>query len=243
MIAVIDYGAGNLRNVCKALEHVGASFVLTDDVGELRRADKLVLPGVGAFADCLNGLHSRKLFDPIREMALAGKPLLGICVGMQLLFDVGEEMGQWPGLGLIGGRVVKFDFSRLATEVAPGEPAAEGPPTRTHERIGADQHSAESPPAVISIAGRLKIPHIGWNNITPNAAHPIFTGIERGGYAYFVHSFHAVVTNPAHAIGLTEYGYDFASVVAKDNIWGAQFHPEKSQEIGLAMLRNFSNYS
>jgi glutamine amidotransferase len=203
MIAVIDYGAGNLRNVCKALEHVGAQFVLTDDVNELHRADKLVLPGVGAFADCLNGLHSRKLFDPIRQMALAGKPLLGICVGMQLLMDVGEEMGQWPGLGLIGGHVVRFEFGSSPT---------------------------------------LKIPHIGWNNITPAAAHPIFTGIEQGGYAYFVHSYHALVTNPAHAIGLTNYGYDFASVIAKDNIWGVQFHPEKSQEVGLAMLRNFSEY-
>ena len=98
-IAVIDYGAGNLRNVCKALEHVGAELVLTSDIRELERADKIVLPGVGAFADCLRGLQSRSLFDSLRQIAQAGKPLLGICVGMQLLFDAGEEMGEWPGSG------------------------------------------------------------------------------------------------------------------------------------------------
>ena len=112
VIAVIDYGAGNLRNVCKALEHVGAKLTLTDDPRALERAEKLVLPGVGAFADCQQGLKARGLFEPLRDLALAGKPLLGICVGMQLLFEVGEEMGEWEGLGLIAGRVVRFDHAR-----------------------------------------------------------------------------------------------------------------------------------
>src|SRR4029450_4860907 len=105
MVVVIDYGAGNLRNVCKALEHIGTDPVLTSDAHDLERADKIVLPGVGAFADCLHGLQSRNLYEPLRDIALSGKPLLGICVGMQLLFDIGEEMGEWRGLGLIGGPV------------------------------------------------------------------------------------------------------------------------------------------
>jgi imidazole glycerol-phosphate synthase subunit HisH len=205
MIAVIDYGAGNLRNVCKALEHIGAQLVLTSDVHELERADKIVLPGVGAFADCLHGLQMRNLSEPLRQIALNGKPLLGICVGMQLLFDVGEEMGQWPGLGLIAGKVVRFNFGAQAGDSA------------TH----------------------LKVPHIGWNQIEPTREHALLKGVPAGSYAYFVHSYYPVVANAGDVIATTNYGYDFASVVAKDRIWGIQFHPEKSQDVGLQMLRNF----
>ena len=207
MIAVIDYGAGNLRNVCKALEHVGASIVLTDDVRELERADKVVLPGVGAFADCQMGLKSRGLFEPTRALALAGKPLLGICVGMQLLFDIGLEMGEWEGLGLIPGRIKRFAFT-------------------PHSTLNT-QH--------------LKVPHIGWNqlNVTqPN--HPLMTNVPEGGYAYFVHSYHPEVDDPSTVLATTEYGYDFPAVVARDNVWGIQFHPEKSQDVGLQMLKNFA---
>lgn len=203
MIAVIDYGAGNLRNVCKALEHVGARLTLTDDARAIARADKVVLPGVGAFADCQHGLKSRGLFEPLRELVRAGKPLLGICVGMQLLFDAGEEMGEWEGLGLIGGRVVRFHG-----------PAFDG------------QHA-------------LKVPHIGWNQLAVRREHPLVGGIASGGYAYFVHSFHPEGVDPAHVLTTTDYGSDFASVVARDNVWGIQFHPEKSQDVGLRMLRNF----
>ncbi len=210
MIAVIDYGAGNLRNVCKALEHVGAELMLTDDRRELERADKLVLPGVGAFADCQHGLKARGLFEPLRALALAGKPLLGICVGMQLLFDVGEEMGEWEGLGLIPGRVVRFHFStRNNTANAEGEL-------------------------------RLKIPHIGWNQLwLKQPDHPLLAGIRDGDYAYFVHSYHPQVADPAHVLAATDYGYLFPSVVARGNVWGIQFHPEKSQDVGLRLLRNF----
>lgn len=208
MIVVIDYGAGNLRNVCKALEHVGAQPVLTSDPRALARADRIVLPGVGAFADCLQNLQSRGFFEPLRDVALGGKPLLGICVGMQLLFDAGEEMGKWPGLGLIGGHVARFRFDA-------------GP--------GANGEHAPS----------LKVPHIGWNQIEPARAHPLLNGVQPGSYAYFVHSFHPVVSDPAHTVATTNYGYDFASVVAKGNIWGIQFHPEKSQDVGLQILRNF----
>ncbi len=205
MIAVIDYGAGNLRNVCKALEFVGAELVLTEDVDVILSADKVVLPGVGAFADCLQGLQSRKLIAPLQQFAASGRPFLGICVGMQLLFDVGEEMGAWPGLGLLPGRIVRFDFTHLP------EPAA-----------------------------KLKIPHIGWNRVHGcNLAHPVLRQVIPDGYAYFVHSFHAHVPDPRHVVAMTDYGYDFPAVVAKDNVWGIQFHPEKSQDVGLQMLRNF----
>ena len=207
MIAVVDYGAGNLRNVCKALEHVGATVMLTSDPRELERAGKIVLPGVGAFADCLHGLQSRGLFEPLRELALAGKPLLGICVGMQLLMSVGEEMGEWPGLNLIPGRVARFQF-------------------------------ADSQPG----PQRLKVPHIGWNQITPKQDHPLIAGVKAGSYAYFVHSYHPVVSDPAHVVAVTDYGYEFPSVIARDTVWGIQFHPEKSQDTGLAMLRNFIQF-
>ncbi|MCS6849405.1 MAG: imidazole glycerol phosphate synthase subunit HisH [Anaerolineae bacterium] len=219
MIAVIDYGAGNLRNVCKALEHVGAELTLTDDRRELERADKLVLPGVGAFADCQHGLKARGLFEPLRALALAGKPLLGICVGMQLLFEVGEEMGEWEGLGLIPGRVVRFHFSTQ----------------NKTSKIG------DEPLSQFSILNsQFKIPHIGWNQLwLKQPDHPLLAGVRDGDYAYFVHSYHPRVTDPAHVLAVTDYGYDFPSVVARGNVWGIQFHPEKSQDVGLRMLRNF----
>jgi glutamine amidotransferase len=200
MIAIIDYGAGNLRNVCKALEHVGAKITLTDNPKEIKRADKIVLPGVGAFADCLQNLKRRGLCELLHEIALGGKPFLGICVGMQLLFDVGEEMGEWEGLGLIEGRVIKFQVESF----------------------------------------KLKVPHIGWNQVVakqPN--HPVLKDVTQNGYAYFVHSYHGFDVDTRHVVATTDYGYDFPSVVAKDNIWGIQFHPEKSQEVGLQMLKNF----
>jgi imidazole glycerol-phosphate synthase subunit HisH len=203
MIAVIDYGAGNLRNVCKALMHVGADITLTDQPDVIARADKVVLPGVGAFADCQHGLKSRGLWALTAEIGRSGRPFLGICVGMQLLFDVGEEMGEWDGLGLIPGRVARFAFN-------------------------APEHT------------RLKIPHIGWNQVHGCVkCHPILSNVTDGGYAYFVHSFHAKDVRPADVVAVTDYGYDFPSVVARDNVWGIQFHPEKSQEVGLQMLRNF----
>ena len=204
MIAVIDYGAGNLRNVCKALDRVGADLTLTADPREIERADKVVLPGVGAFADCMMGLQQRDLIEPCLEAAHSGRPFLGICVGMQLLFDVGEEMGEWPGLGLIPGRVGRFDFSQVK---------------------GGD---------------RLPIPHIGWNQvILDQPGHPLVAGVAPGGYAYFVHSFHARGTPAEDVVASTEYGYPFPAVVARGNVFGIQFHPEKSQTVGLQMLRNF----
>jgi glutamine amidotransferase len=234
MIAVIDYGAGNLRNVCKSLAFVGGDIHLTDQPTEIERADKVVLPGVGAFADCLQGLQKRDLVEPLMDFANSGRPFLGICVGMQLLFDVGQEMGEWPGLGLIPGRVVKFDFCKqeisqakhgrdLSLEVAANHqlPIPNSQPPITH----------------------LKIPHIGWNQITSRQpCHPILKDVLNEGYAYFVHSYHAQLSHSRYIITTTNYGYDFPSVVAKDNVWGIQFHPEKSQDVGLQMLKNFVEY-
>jgi glutamine amidotransferase len=216
MIAVIDYGAGNLRNVCKALEFVGAPITLTDQADEIAAADKVVLPGVGAFADCLQGLQKRALIEPLLGFARSGRPFLGICVGMQLLFDIGEEMGNWPGLGLIPGRVVRFNFSNAHSQTPQPSP--------------------------------LKIPHIGWNQVQGCLpCHPILKDVPQGqsAYAYFVHSYHAQMPNahPNHIVATTEYGYHFPAVVAKDNVWGIQFHPEKSQDVGLQMLRNFVEFS
>jgi glutamine amidotransferase len=207
MIAVTDYGAGNLRNVCKALEHVGANIILTDDPHVIAHADKVVVPGVGAFADCQQGLKSRGLWAPVQDFARSGKLVLGICVGMQLLFDVGEEMGEWEGLGLIGGRVVKF-----AGDAFDGKQG-------------------------------LKVPHIGWNQLKLTQPHPLTQGVPAGGYAYFVHSFHPRVDDASHILATTDYGYDFPSVVAKGNVWGIQFHPEKSQDVGLQMLKNFVEFN
>jgi glutamine amidotransferase len=240
MIAVIDYGAGNLRNVCKALEHVGARPELTSDAGELTRADKLVLPGVGAFADCLRGLQSRGLAEPLRQLALDGKPLLGICVGMQLLLDVGEEMGAWPGLGLIGGRVVRFQFDPPPDAAGANlQPSTLNPQPSTFN----PQPSTSNPqPSILNLQPstfNLKVPHIGWNQIHPAGDHPLLRGVLPGSYAYFVHSYYPVVNDPAHVAATTDYGFNFASVIARDNVWGLQFHPEKSQDVGLQMLRNF----
>jgi imidazole glycerol-phosphate synthase subunit HisH len=204
MIGVIDYGAGNLRNVCKSLEFVGASLLLSDDMAALDRCDKIVLPGVGAFEDCARGLRGRGLWDWSIAVAHSGRPFLGICVGMQLLFERGLEMGTWPGLALLPGQIERFAFP-------------DGAP-------------------------RLKVPHIGWNEIhLRQPAHPLLRDVPGDGYAYFVHSFHATGMNPAHILATTDYGYDIPAVVGDGNIMGIQFHPEKSQDVGLQMLRNFVN--
>jgi glutamine amidotransferase len=205
MIAVVDYGAGNLRNICKALEFVGASIDLTDDPVRISRAAKVVLPGVGAFADCANGLKKRGLWELMGKIGRSSTPFLGICVGMQLLFDVGEEMGTWQGLGLLKGRIVRFDFSSSA--------------------------SIQKHP--------LKIPHIGWNHVKPVNHHPLIKNVPNDGYAYFVHSYHAHEVAREDIIATTDYGYDFPCVVGSANVMGIQFHPEKSQDVGLCMLKNF----
>lgn len=205
MIAVIiDYGSGNLRSVAKALESVAdADFTvkISANPADINAASHIILPGVGAFGDCKQGLDSVPgLKEALTEaVTLHGKPFLGICVGMQLLADKGLEYGEHTGLGWIGGEVVPL---------AP---------------TGAS----------------LKIPHMGWNELDINKQHPVLKGIKSGDHAYFVHSYHFRTHDNAAILATTDYGGKFAAIIGKDNIIASQFHPEKSQETGLKLLKNF----
>jgi glutamine amidotransferase len=195
MIAIADYGIGNLGSVTKAFRRAGAEVRLTGDPGELRRADALVLPGDGAFAAAMGEVERRGLVPLLREAAGAGKPLLGICVGMQLLFEESEEHGRHRGLGLLPGRVVRF-------------------------------------------AGDLPVPHMGWNRLRACRPHPILDGVSDGAHVYFVHSYYCDA--PADVVVATsDYGRDFAAIVGRGSVLGVQFHPEKSQEVGLRMVDAF----
>ena len=201
MIAIVDYGIGNLRSVEKALQRVGAEARVTADAADLDAAAGIVLPGVGAFGDGMEHLTARQLVDPVLRQVERGKPLLGICLGMQLLFEESDEMGLHRGLGLLPGRVVRF-------------PDAE-----------------------------LKVPHIGWNQLWRADSGPemaLLEGIPQGAHAYFVHSYYAAPEEPGDILARTDYGIEFASVVGRGRIFGAQFHPEKSQDVGLRLLRNFA---
>jgi len=200
VIVLIDYGAGNVRSVHKALETVGAEVLVARGPAPLADARKVVLPGVGAFGDCMNSLRRAGLVDALKEIVDRGIPFLGICVGLQVLFDVGEEMGLHEGLSLLPGRVVRF---------------AKG-----------------------LVQQGLKIPHTGWNQIQPVREHPLLTGLPEGAWAYFNHAYYGQAQDE-HIIAATDYGGRFASVVGKDNVHGVQFHPEKSQDTGLHILRNF----
>ena len=195
--AIIDYGVGNLRSVEKAFAATGCEAVVSSDENVLRGAERLVLPGVGAFASCMNALRERGFDLLVRERAAAGTPLLGICVGMQMLFDVSDEFGTTIGLGLLRGRVRRFESG-------------------------------------------LVVPQVGWNRIYQKQQHGLFNGVADGSFSYFVHSFYCEPEATDLVIGETEYGVKYASVVAQGNVCGVQFHPEKSQAVGLQMLKNFS---
>jgi glutamine amidotransferase len=197
MIALLDYGIGNLRSVEKALETVGARVQLTDKPELIRQADQIVLPGVGAFGDGMAGLRQRGLVEVIRETAARGIPILGICLGMQLLFETSEELGKHPGLGLLSGSVCRFPENGL------------------------------------------KIPQTGWNQLDLETPNPLLHGIHSGDYAYFNHSYFCRPTSQSLLLVSTEYGLRYASVVGSANLYGVQFHPEKSQAVGLQILRNF----
>ncbi len=197
-VVLIDAGTGNLRSVQKALETMGASVERTDDPQKVLSGSRIVLPGVGAFGDFMTGLRSRGLADAVTEIARAGVPLLGICVGMQALFEVGEEMGEHAGLGLLSGKVVRF---------------------------------AESLP--------VKIPHTGWNQVEPRNEACLFHGIDSGAYVYFNHSYYCQPQNSSDVIGITDYGLKYTCAVQRENVFGVQFHPEKSQAVGLRILKNF----
>ena len=196
-IGIIDYGVGNLRSVEKAFAATGCSAVVSSDEQVLCQAERLVLPGVGAFGACMKALTERGFDELVRERVAKGTLLLGVCVGMQMLFEESDEFGTTPGLALLAGRVRRF-------------------------------------------AGDLVVPQVGWNQIRQRVTHPLFEGIDDGAFFYFVHSYFCEPDDPAVVIGETEYGATYASVVARGNVCGVQFHPEKSQAAGLRLLSNFA---
>lgn len=200
MIAIVDYGMGNLRSVQKAFEKLGHAAEIVHSPAEIAGAQKLVLPGVGAFRDAIGELNRLDLSRPIVDHIHADKPFLGICLGLQLLFDVGFEDGEWPGLGVIPGQVLRF----------------------------------ENRP-------ELKIPHMGWNELIIERPNPLLADIPQPISVYFVHSYHVVPRDPAVVATKTDYGGPFVSMVARDNLFATQFHPEKSQQVGLKLLSNFAN--
>jgi glutamine amidotransferase len=197
-LTLIDAGTGNLRSVYKALENLGGRVELTSDPGTVARASKIVLPGVGAFGDFMSGLRQRGLVEPLLDTIARQVPILGICVGMQALYEISEEMGKHPGLGLLPGKVVHF-------------------------------------PAFAD----LKIPHTGWNQLHFKNQTPLVDGLAEGDYAYFNHSYYCAPHDESFTVAWTDYGIPFTSMIQRGNIFGVQFHPEKSQRVGLSILGNF----
>ncbi len=193
--AIVDYGVGNLKSVSNALSYLGQTSCITSDAGELERADAIILPGVGAFPDAAEKLRGYGLDQLLRRQA-EKKPMLGICLGMQLLFDWGEEVQHCRGLGLISGTVKRIPTS-------------------------------------------LKLPHIGWNSLHFQGNSPLFQGLEEGANVYFVHSYHGAATRPEQVIAVTDYGMPVTAAVQHGLVFGCQFHPEKSGEVGLQILKNF----
>ncbi|MBL0708333.1 MAG: imidazole glycerol phosphate synthase subunit HisH [Sulfurimonas sp.] len=202
MIAIVDYNMGNLASVQNAFNLLGEKTVVESDPKKFKEYDKLILPGVGAFGDAMEHLKDRDMIDAIKLYAKSGNNILGICLGMQLLFESSREFGDNEGLGLIKGNVKAFDRTKFEE--------------------------------------KLKVPHIGWNKMF-TSAHPLFENLDEEHYLYFVHSFHVECGDKEDIIGKTNYGYEFTSAVAHNNIFGIQPHPEKSHENGLAILKNFIN--
>ncbi len=203
-IVIIDYGSGNLSSVLNAVESVknqDSEVLISSNPEDLKSATHIILPGVGAFADCMSGLKSiPQMIETLKnQILIAKKPFLGICVGMQLLADKGYEYGEHVGLGLIKGKVVALD----------------------------DQN------------GQLKIPHMGWNDLQIKSNHPILEGLKTGDHAYFVHSYHFICEDENNILAQVEYGQKINAIIARENIIATQFHPEKSAETGLKLLKNF----
>ncbi len=199
MVAIIDYNMGNLASVYNACKLIDQKAVIVSNPNDVRKYDKVILPGVGAYGDAMENLNSTGMRDAIKEFAKSGKSMIGICLGMQLLFESSQEFGSHEGLGLIEGKVIAFDKTKMDME-------------------------------------NHKVPHMGWNKIF-HKPNKLFDGLENP-YLYFVHSYH-VVTKDMYTIGTTHYGYDFASAVQKENIYGLQPHPEKSHDNGIRILKNF----
>lgn len=217
MIAVIDYGMGNLRSVQKALEKVGAETVVISKPAGLKKCEKLVLPGVGAFGDAMKELGRLKFDEAIKETIALGKPFLGLCLGLQLLFEKSAEAPGVKGLCILKGEVKKFRFT-------------------DHKQRTTDDGQRTTDEA-------LKVPHMGWNNIVvrspSSVARNMLKGVPTGSYMYFVHSYYVKPEDKRIILTTTNYGIEFVSGICKDNIYAFQFHPEKSQGLGLKILRNF----
>jgi imidazole glycerol-phosphate synthase subunit HisH len=205
MIAIIDYGMGNLRSVQKGFERVGCDAVVTADPKVVLEAEKIVLPGVGAFPDCMRNLEQGGFIQPILRVIREGRPFLGICLGLQLLFTESDEFGVHQGLNVIPGRVVRF------------------------------------PEGMAERGEALKVPHMGWNQLSIKRRPPAFEGVDEGANVYFVHSFYVAPEDERVVATTTTYGIEFCSSIWKDNIVATQFHPEKSQEKGLRILKNFGD--
>jgi imidazole glycerol-phosphate synthase subunit HisH len=203
MITIIDYGMGNLRSVQKGFERVGISAQVTSDPRVVARAERLVLPGVGAFRDCMKNLEDGGFVEPIRQVIAAERPFLGICVGMQLLLTDSVEFGLYPGMNIIPGHVRRF------------------------------------PDGMVEGGEKLKVPHMGWNQISIERPSPLFRGIADGVNVYFVHSYYEEPDEATTVAATSVYGIKFCAALWKDNIVATQFHPEKSQKVGLQMLENF----
>jgi len=197
MLKIINSDVANLRSVTNTLAHLNIPHEIVNDAAGLRDAERIILPGVGAFGAGMNGLHQRGVVEALHEAAARGTPILGVCLGMHLLFESSEELGQFAGLGLLPGHVIRL----------PGD--------------------------------KLKVPHIGWNQLCHDGQSTLLAGVPNGGYAYFVHSYYANTT-PDLTIATTDYGIAFPSVVGRGNVFGAQFHPEKSQGVGMRLLVNFA---
>jgi glutamine amidotransferase len=200
-IAIVDYQMGNLRSVQKAFEKVGQEAVITSDPREVLAAEKVVLPGVGAFRDAIAELRRRDLVGPLGEVIASGKAFLGICLGLQLLFDVSYEDGEFEGLGLVPGEVRRFELPR-----------------------------------------EFKVPHMGWNEVQQRLTPPHVAGIDSGTHFYFVHSYYVVPEDPGLVALTADYGGDFCAAIWRDNLFATQFHPEKSQSVGLKLLDNFAKW-
>jgi len=202
-IAIIDYGMANLRSVQKAFEKVGHAAVVISEPEQIDQAERIVLPGVGAFQDAVATLRQKRLDEPILRHIARGKPFLGVCLGLQMLFDVGYEDGEHRGLGVFRGKCVRFD---------------------------------------VDTTQGLKVPHMGWNQITVRRPAPIYQGLPEGAGVYFVHGYHVVPEGQDDIVATTtDYGGSFVSSIWRDNVFATQFHPEKSQKVGLRILANFAN--
>lgn len=244
MIAIIDYGMANLRSVEKALARVGGSPVITGDPEVIARAERVVLPGVGAFCACMSNLNARGLNEAVVQAIASGKPFLGICVGLQMLFDTSSEMGISSGLGLLSGRVVRFFEEQPPVRVSAALAGQAGPQSAQDSGLTVAQASSASFGfACNQFDPDLKVPHIGWNVLDVKKESQILCGVEAGSRVYFVHSYFPIPADPSIVSAESEYGEAFCCAVETGNIAATQFHPEKSGAVGLQILRNFLQWN